>query len=147
MAESKGKDIKDAIIALVEGIQLDGEPAFLEVKGHPWGQFDGYPSVRVLPADQSTEKGAFGQNDRTVSLSIRTHLPVSESGSEFDQMYVLTDLIMDALDVADFNNTFSGSLGTYVLNASRGAWQEDDTQSGPVIACDIDVDVSYSKNL
>ena len=147
MAESKARDIKNALVGLIEPLQLDGETAFVEVKGHPRGEFDGFPSVRVLPADVSSENVAFGENDRTVSFTVRTHLPVKTDGSEFDRMYELTDLLVDALEQADFDNTLQSQVGTYILTASRGTWMDVSTQSGVVLQCDIDVDVSYSKEL
>lgn len=145
MAESKALIIRDAIIALVEPLQLDGQPAFVEVKGHPRGEFNGFPSVRVLPADQTSEKAAYGSTDKTVNLSVRTHVPTAEDGSEFDYMYKLTDLIMDALETADFRNLLPSQLDAFHLSASRGAWFDTDTQEGPVLACEIDVSVMYSQ--
>jgi len=143
---SKSKTIKNALITLLKGLQLNGEAAFVAVKGHPRGSFDGFPQVRVLPGDQTTEKGAYGQNDRTVSLTARVHIPYTDDGSEFDYMYELTDLILDALDTEDYSGSFNSDNGTYVLNTQRGDWFDEDTPTGPVLTCEVSVDVSYSKD-
>ena len=38
-----------------------------------------------------------------VSYIVRTHVEAKDDGSEIDYMYDLTDLIIDALDSADFD--------------------------------------------
>lgn len=140
------KDIKNALVSLLSDVELGGEPAFTAVKGNDAGEFDGYPSVRVLPGDQTTEKASTQQNDRTVSFIIRTHVPEDGDGSEVDLMYDLTDLIIDTLDSADASNVLAAQIGTYILNATRGDWFVTDSNAGSILMCDINVDVSYSKN-
>lgn len=150
MAASKTKSIKDAMVSILSAIELDDEPAFVAVKDHPRGEFDEWPSVRVLPADQPNEKGSMGQNDRTPTFMVRTYVPATNEGTEFDQMYVLTDLILDALDEADFNNSLNEidqTIGSYMLNATRASWFDSDSQAGPILICDINVEVTYSKDL
>lgn len=147
MADSKSKDIKNALVALLQGLQRDGEPAFQEVKGHPRGTYEGFPAARVQPGDQTTSKGAHGQNDRTVNLTIRVLVEATDTGAEFDQMYELTDLVLDALDTADYQGDFIESLDAEELNASRGDWFDMNSQStGPLLACDITVGVEYSRD-
>ncbi|MCF8783196.1 hypothetical protein [Rhodococcus ruber] len=146
MATSKSKDIKDALVTLLTGLQLDGEPAFAQVKGHPRGEFNSYPAARVLPDDQSTQKGAQGQNDRTVNLLVRLHVESDKDASEFDKMYILTDLVLDALDSEDYDGNFVDTLQAEELNATRGDWFDTDGPAGPILACDIAVAVSYSRD-
>lgn len=148
MATSKSKDIKDAIKVLLTGLELDGEPAFQVVKGTPYGLLDGFPAVRVIPADQGTEKGATGQNNRTVAMTVRILIPFESRNDDddFDKMYELTDLVLDALDSEDYDGSFVDTLSAEELNASRGDWGETDGPSGPLLTCDIAVAVSYSKD-
>ena len=141
------KAIKNALVTLLDGLELGGEPAFIDVKGYPTSMFDGMPSVFVMPADQTTEKAAVSQNDRTVAFVITTHVAEKTDGSDYDYLYDLTDLIINALDNADYDDTFSATLGTYLLNASRGDWYKADTQAGPALIVDINVAISYSKDL
>lgn len=142
---SSSKDIKNALISYIQEQQKDGEPAFVTVTDSMTKTFTGYPSVAVLPASQSSSKAAYGQNDRTVAFIVRTYLPVEQDGSEVDYMYDLTDLLINALDEADFTNALD--VQTYLLNASRGDWYDTDTEAGPVIMADINVEVTYSKDL
>lgn len=146
MAQSKSKDIKNAIVTMLTDLQLDGEPAFIQVKGHPRGEFDGYPSARVLPGDQTTAKGAYGQNERTPAFIIRFHVLATNTGVEFDRMYELTDLVLDTLDTEDYSGDFIPTLAAEELNASRGDWYDEDSAAGPILTCDVSVAVSYSKD-
>jgi hypothetical protein len=151
MDKSKIRSIKDALVTLLSGIHVDGEPAFVEVKGHPRGEFDGYPGVRVLPRKPiDNEKGAMAEQDRTNSFIVRVHMPSTDEGGEFDKMYDLTELIIDTLDQADQDdalNEIDSSIGTYLLNTTGGDWFEQNTQAGLVIMADINVEVGYSKEL
>ena len=147
MAASKSRDIRNALIAVLVPLQIDSEPAFMEVVGHTGGEWDKYPTVRVLPLDVSNEKGAQSQNDRTVAFVVRTHIPATQNGEDYEKMYPLTDLIIDALDKADYDNTFQTAVGTYLMNVTRGEWQYIETAKGVVLMSDINVEVSYSKNL
>ncbi|PPG60261.1 hypothetical protein [Rathayibacter sp. AY1C5] len=149
MAESKSLDIRNALRSRLQAIQLDDEPAFTEVSGIPFGEFDSYPSARILPSVQDNEKAAFRQNDRTPSWVIRTYLPFGAADQEAstDKMYVLMDAIFDALDEADQDNTFQEAIGTYILAVDRGEWSVDETAVGVVLYADINVEVSYSKDL
>jgi hypothetical protein len=147
---AKSKTIKNAVVTLLDSLQLDGEPAFLDVKGYPADQFDGFPFVFVEPGDQSSEKAAYGQNDRTVALVVHTHVPSKTDGSDYDYLYDLTDLILDALDAADFNdslNELDATITSYILNATRGDWYLANAPAGAALAVDINVEVKYSKNL
>lgn len=146
MAGSKARDIKNQLVTLIQGLQLDGEQAFVDVQDNSIGKFDGYPSVQVLPGRQDTDKAAQNQNDRTVVFEVRTHVEPQEDGSEFDYMYELSDLLIDSLDQADADNTFQAAIGTYILNATQGDWDYIETPAGPVLVFVINVEVSYSKD-
>src|SRR5947209_1024044 len=107
MASYKGKSrqIKDALITVLSGIQLDAgsgpEPAFLSVLDTATGEFDGYPSIRVLPGQVDTTKSSVSQNDRAVAFIARVHLPLEAGAVDDDpatreheainKMYDLTD--------------------------------------------------------
>lgn len=151
MGKSKIRSIKDALITLLSTVEVNGEPAFVEVKGHPRGEFDGYPGVRVLPRRPvENEKGAMSEQDRTNSFIVRVHMPSTDEGGEFDKMYDLTELIIDTLDQADNDDTLNeidDTIGTYLLNTTSGDWFEQNTQGGLVIMADINVEVAYSKEL
>lgn len=153
------KRIKNALKTVLSAITYDtgsgSEPAFLSVLDNTKGEFDGYPSIRILPGDITTEKASVFENDRTVNFVIRVHLfmenkPESESAT-YDWMYNLTDLILDTLDVGDSTgalNTADPTLqNILMLNATRGDWIVAETDSATALLCDVNCSVHYSKML
>ena len=143
------RSIKDQLITIIQGITYEGEPAFTEVRGHPRGEFDSYPSVSILPGEQLSTKWEQGANNRNPMYIVRTQLKATNEGTEFDYMYDLTDLIIDTLDTADYNGEISlDALGVHalILNTTRADWFEADSQAGPLLMCDINVGVEYSKD-
>lgn len=154
----KSKRIKNALKIMLTAVQYDagsgGEAAFTSVLDNTRGEFDGYPAARILPADLTTTKASVGQNDRSVNFIVVVTLPLEDSpeteAATFDKMYDLTDLIIDTLDQGDFIgavNTADPTIGTYILNATRGDWMVVDTKAGLQLTCDVNVEVKYSKEL
>lgn len=160
MAEYNGrsKRIKNALKTVLNTITYDAgsgaEPAFTAVLDNTQGEFDGYPALRILPADYTTDKAAVSQNDRTASYVIIVHLPLESTpeaeSATYDKMYDLTDLILDTLDVGDFTGALTDvdpTLGTWILNATRGDWAVNTSKGGAILMCDINCEVKYSKDL
>lgn len=154
----KSKRIKNALMAILTAIQYDAgggtEAAFTSVIDSTKDEFDGYPVLRVLPGHIDDTKGAVGQNDRQVNFMLLGHLPLEDvstvPAASFDKMYDLTDLIIDTLDEGDFTdalNNEDGTLGTWLMNVSRGDWTTVNTKAGAQLTWNIDVTVSYSKEL
>ncbi|MBB0998322.1 hypothetical protein G6024_14710 [Dietzia maris] len=151
---SKSKQIKNALVTLLSGLEIDGEAAFYAVTDDTSKDFDGSPVVRVLPDFIENTKGAMSQNDREVNYQIVVHLPLENieaiQGQQLDQIYTLTDLILDALDEGDFGNRLEEidpSLGTYIMRATRADWDAVDSKGGALIMMVINVAVGYTKNL
>jgi hypothetical protein len=152
------KRIKNALKTVLTGITYDtgssSEAAFVSVKGSTKGEFDGYPAVRVLPGDVTTDKASVAENDRGVAFIVRVHLlmenkPESEEDT-YDWMYDLTDLILDTLDIGDYTgvlNSVDNTLDTLMLNATRGDWMVAETNAAAVLLCDVNLNVRYSKRL
>lgn len=143
------KSIKNALVEVLDGIEYQDEPAFTDVIGHTQGEFDSYPLVRVLPGDQTSERSTQSQNDRTIRYIVRTHVELN-GGTAFDYMYDLTDLIIDTINEADFADqlsTIDPTIPTFMMQADRGDWFDTDTQAGVVLVCDVNVEVTYSKDL
>ncbi|MGB3822428.1 MAG: hypothetical protein WA972_05660 [Rhodococcus qingshengii] len=151
---SKTKTIKNALKEVLAGIEYQGEPAFVDVLGSTDGEFSGYPSVRLLPERIENEKAAMSQNDRAVHFKAIVHLELESADSIeeniIDHMTDLTDLIMDALDEGDYQNTLSGidpTIGTYIMNATDAAWDVVDSKAGSLLLLVISISASYSKDL
>lgn len=160
MAAYKGQSrkIKDALVTILSGIEYEKtagnlEDAFVSVKGYAFGEFDGFPAVRILPGQVDKERGSMSQDDRSVAFVVRVHVEREQDTSEehdINHVYDLTDLIMNRLDGADFHNTLEQvdpTIGTYMLECQRGEWSEVTSSVGALLMCDVDVSVSYSKDL
>lgn len=146
---ARTRAIKDALITVLEGVEYKGEQAFTKVVGHTEGEFDDYPSIRILPGDQTAEKSTMSQDERTIRFIVRTHVEL-DGGNGFDYMYDLTDLILDTVNEADFADRLKDinpEIPTYMMEADRGDWFDAETQAGPVLMCDVNVEVRYSKDL
>lgn len=155
---SKAKRIKNALMTVLTGLQLDtgsgDEPAFASVIDHTRNQFDNYPAMRVLPGHVDTDKASVSQNDRTVAFMLLGHLPLEDQwnipGDAFDRMLDLTEIVLDALDVGDASGVLTdidATLGTWIMNATRGDWTTEATQAGAQLTWNINVEVRYTKDL
>ncbi|WOI85994.1 hypothetical protein [Rhodococcus qingshengii] len=151
---SKTRKIKDALKQVLSGIEYEDEPAFIEVVGSTDGEFEGYPSVRVLPERIDNAKGAMGQNDREVNFKAIVHMRL-ESGDAIqehtiDHMTDLTDLIMDALDQGDYLDTLDDidpDIGTYIMKATDAVWDVIDSSAGAILLLVVSISATYSKDL
>lgn len=149
--DSISKLTKDALETLMADVQYRSEDAFVSVIGTTEGEFDGYPILRILPGDQSSDKSSVSQNDRTISYIFQVTLPLEPNkeseANTYDYMYDLTDLILNTLDSADLSQALSGlGMPTWILNARRGDWYPLETSTGMLLACDTNVEVRYSRD-
>lgn len=158
MAAYKGlsRRYKDALKSYLATIQLDGgsgpENAFYAVLDTPKGQFDGYPTLMVMPGSLDDEKASVRQTTRTLNLILRTYVLLEADkpqANAYDQLYDLTDLLLDTLDQGDINDslkTYDATLTNWMLNASRGEWAAEQTPAGVVITADVNVEIRYTKS-
>lgn len=159
MASYSGQSnkVKAALMTMVTQITLDrgsgSEPAFVAVRDNAFGSFDGYPLVRVLPGDLQTVKTDVGANERTLVFDLFVHVPLEDSEqtqtTSYSQMYDLTDLLLDTLDAGDFHGALTqidSTIGTFILNATRGDWTVVPSNGGSVLVCDVNVEIRYSKD-
>lgn len=151
------KRIKNALITMLGGLTYDtgsgAEPAFQSIRDNTQQRFDGYPALTVLPGDVTTEKESTRQNLKRVSFLITVHLQfentAASESSAYDQMYDLTDILIDKLDAADAAgelHTIDGGITTHVLNATRGDWYLAPAKSGVILLCDVNVELRYTQN-
>ncbi len=156
--KGKTRHIRDALVTLLQGVTYDAgggsEPAFGLVTADPSQEFTTEPFCLVYPAMSQDVKGATGQNDRTAAFAIFVMLNM-ETGTRtqaqtYNYMSDLTDLILDALDEGDFNDSLNisdNTLGTWLMDASRSDFRPAETKGAAVLLCSIDVAITYSKNL
>ena len=153
------KRTKNALISLLAGVQYDTgdgpEDAFVRVQDNMYLVGDSTPIAMVLPGDVSNQRVSTFQTERTLLYLVRITVQAEDNTDAsqsqlIDQLYDLTDLVIDCLDEADQASGLSdtlGSLGTYMLTAVRGDWSEPQTNSGYALACDVNVQIVYSKSL
>lgn len=146
--------IKDAVKVILTEVQLNGSTAFENVQGSTDQQFDGYPSARVLPGQLEDEKGSVAQNDHTVAYTVRIYSRRENgTGSEeqqIDLMYDLTDLTINTLDQAWKSGRLTQidpAIRTHLMTSQQGDWSEVETDAGVLLMTDINLRVSYVKNL
>lgn len=149
---------KNALLALMQTVQYDAgsgaDRAFQEVTGSLASDFDTSPNLQVLPGDVSDGRVTSAQTERVVRYVLRTRLALEDSAKTQDEivdhMYALTDLIIDTVDLADQNSSLGdgqGEFPSYFMDATRGDWITVETPAGSHLDCDIDVKITYSKNL
>lgn len=156
--KSKARHIRDAVIALLQALTYDtgggAESAFALVTGDPSQEFGEEPYALVYPAQITDTKGATGQADRAVGFAIFIMLSTENKqrtqNATYNYMYDLEEIVLDALDSADFHdslNATDNTIGTWLMDIQTGGLVPADTKSGGVLLCTINLIVSYSKNL
>lgn len=151
---SNSLKIKNALVELLSGLELDGEPAFVGVADNTSQDFDGTPILRVLPDFIENIKGAMSMNDRSVNYQAVIHIgledPAAIPSEKVDQIYTLTDLVLDALDEGDYGNALQDidpTLSTYIMKAERADWDVVGSGAGALLMMVVNISVSYSKDV
>lgn len=154
MEDTRGmsRRIKDALVAILSGLEYQGETAFVSVLDNTRGEFDGYPSLRVLPGELSSESSDSADMDHTVEYAAIMHFKLQttdEIESEtYDRMYDYTDLIMNTLEQADTRRTLSEidpDIQSWMLSVPNARWFVGQSASGALLLCNVVVQVSYSQ--
>lgn len=94
------KDINNAIVTALQGIQYNSNPAFKEVKNYSTQQFSGYPSATVFNGDTTSEYDTQQQNLRqyVVMIYMWFDLERNDDSTEWDRSRDYVDLVLDAID-------------------------------------------------
>lgn len=150
----KSLSIKNAVVTLMSEVEYKGEPAFANVTDDTASDFAEYPVLRVLPNFIENTRDAQSQNDRDVNLQLVVTLPLEDPAAiqakVIDQIYDLTDLILDTLDSGDFNDRLKEidpTIGSYDLVADRADWDVVDTKGGAQLMLIVGIVVSYVLDL
>lgn len=150
----KSKRIKNALKAIATDLQYNDEPAFQEVLGSNAGAFNGYPNLQILPGDISTEHVTTGESDHAPAYILRVRIPLEDTNTAqetaVDKMYDLTDLLIDAIEDQDTHMSLTdddGLIAITKMDAARGDWLEVPASNGANLVCDVNVQITYSKDL
>lgn len=156
--KSKARKIRDALVTILQGINYDAgtgnEPAFGIVTADPSLESDEEPYALVYPGLINNNLVATGEMDRSVGFAVFVVLKMETDSRNqlqtYDYMTDLTELILDTIDEGDFTdvlNTVDSSLGTWMMEATRGTFKPAKSNSGAILLCQIDVAIHYSKDL
>ncbi|MEC5150872.1 hypothetical protein [Cryobacterium sp. GrIS_2_6] len=160
MSAYKGKNrrIKDALVAILSGITYDtgagAEPAFVSVLDNTKDEFEGYPAVRVLPNTIASTTSSNSSKDHVVSFAVIMHFPLnspSEIESDiYNRMYDLTDLIIDTTEHSDYIgklSTIDPLIQNWMMDVTSVRWHIASGKSGSLLLCNMNIDISYSKDV
>ncbi|WP_427007195.1 hypothetical protein [Pseudarthrobacter sp. H2] len=150
------RKIKDAVVTMLSGITYDtgagAEPAFVNVLDNTKDEFDGYPSVRLLPNGMTSTTATSDEKDHTVSFAAIMHFPLNSptdvESATYNHMYDLTDLIVDTTEHGDHINQLSAidpTIANWIMNVTQVRWFIANGKSGALLLCNINIEVSYSK--
>lgn len=163
----KSKRIKNAVVAILTAITYDtgsgSEAAFAQVLDNPRNIFDGWPNAQVLPGGLRTDRATTDEMDKTPAYIIRIRIPLESlkntadtrtpderQSAAVDQMYDLTDLVVDAIADADKASSLNDGAGTIAItmtDTKQGDWRVVSAGDGSVLMADIDLTVAYSRDL
>lgn len=160
MTAYKGNNrrIKDALVTVLQGVTYDtgsgGEPAFVNVLDNTKDEFEGYPSVRLLPNDITSITGSSTQKDHTVSFAALMHFPLEDPANiesdVYNQMYDLTDLIVDTVEHGDYVGQLSAidpAINNWKMEVSQATWQVVTGKIGSFLLCNVNINTTYSKDV
>jgi hypothetical protein len=140
----KIKDIKNAIVTALEGLQYGDETAYAEVVSDTRATFEQYPAARVILNGQPNEVSTNVQNERTAEFLVISYIQY-ESNPEgeakaFDVAYDLNDLAVDVLD--DLEPGF-----TVITEPTQSGWEVLETDAGNVLSIMATVRIRYSHDI
>lgn len=140
----KIKDIKNAIVAGLTGLQYGDETAYGQVVSDTRATFETYPAARVILNGQPNEVSTNVQNERTPEFLVITYIqyentPAGEAAA-FDVAYDLNDLVIDMLD--DLTPGF-----TVITQPTQSGWEVLETDAGNVLSIMATVRIRYSHDI
>ncbi len=95
------RDMRDAVVTILETVELSSEPAFAQVATAPISNYTGTPAATVVPAEIGSEYLNVSENLRAYGFNVHLHMPLNREeswGEEIDTMLDLVDGVLDALD-------------------------------------------------
>lgn len=154
------RHIKDALVTVLQGIKYDplgngnNEAAFVSVLDNTKDDFEGYPAVTVLPNNLGSVTGSSSQKDHTVAFAVFMHLPIEDPSNVesalYNQMYDLTDLIVNTVEHNDYIGTLSqidSTIQNWIMEVKKARWYVGKGKSGALLIVNVDVEITYSKDV
>lgn len=152
------KKIKNALKTVLQGITYDtgggAEPAFVSVLDNTKDEFDGYPSMRILPNNINSSSAATGEFDHKISYALLMSFPLESTldieSTTYDHMYDLTDLVIDTIEHADYVGQLSqidSTIQNWMMNVPQSRWYVGQGKAGALLLAEITVELTYKKDL
>lgn len=92
-------EIRDALKAVIETVQVDGSSAFASVATKPESDFAGYPAATLLPASVPSEVATSAQNQREYTFTLHLHISkVTNTDEAITTALKVIDAVLTALD-------------------------------------------------
>jgi hypothetical protein len=154
MAAGNGRNIKDALVAMLQAVTYGAEPAFNMVLDNTRDEFSGSPNCLVLPDKlvSTVESNVTMAHKQTFSLVL--HLPVEKldtiEQAQYNQMYDLVDLVMNAVEngfYTDFVSQHAPNMHNYLMTCDQGTIRPVQSKIGPILMANMSVSVTYSQNV
>lgn len=139
----KIKDIKNAIVAGLEGLQYNSESAYGQVVSDTRVEFDNYPAARVVINGQPNEVSTNVQNERTPEFLIISYFEykgIENEATAFDLAYDFNDLVIDMLD--DLEPGF-----TVITQPTQSGWEVIEGEAGNVLCIMATARIKYSHDI
>lgn len=160
MTDTRGlnRRIKDALVTILSGMTYDAgagaEPAFANVVDNTHNDFEGSPIARVLPSDYTSVTGSNVQRDHTVTYSVILSWALEDprdiEANLYNQMYDLTDLIVNTLQSDDYSGELTSldpKIQDWMMNVNQATWRIGAGKTGALLLCEIKVAVTYSQDI
>lgn len=146
------KAIKNELKSLLEGLKYKQDdnteeaPLFVNVIDNFTGQFENYPSARILPRDIDGDEATNIENDRTVPFTAVAYIAYdSKDRTEAEAInlaYDIIDIVQDAIDEHNWT-----SVPNSIVSPAGVRWLVAEGKTGSQIAIEFDLSVKYSKDI
>lgn len=137
------KQIKDAIVTGLEGLQYNSETAYGQVVSDTRVDFDSYPAARVILNGQPNEVSTNVQNERTPEFLIISYFEykgIENEATAFDLAYEFNDLVIDMLD--ELEPGF-----TVITQPTQSGWEVIEGEAGNVLCIMATARIRYSHDI
>jgi hypothetical protein len=149
------RQLKDALVAILQTVQYGGEPAFVSVLDNTHDEFSGFPAALVLPDKiTSVPMGLGGQMEHTAAFEFVTHIPVASPSdveqTQYNTMYDLTDLLQNAIESGFFTNALSQQIAgfaSYNMTCKQAVIRPVQSKIGPILLSRLNIEITYSQDV
>lgn len=154
MSAGTTRKVKDALVQILSGLQLDNDAAFTKVIDNTHDEYQGYPIARILPdsSRSSVEDSTSWLHQDSYSIIVTWPLtdPSNIESDMYNDSYDIADLVRNSLehdDHASLLNQLDPSLTWQFATVPNTTWRVATSKSGgAVLAITLSVQVTYSQS-